>query len=366
MQIKQKTIKKGITVGSGFLLMYTGLALLLLPTAMPTLLRSLTLSDTPKTFGFEDDLTRVSLIFGNPTAVSSPVANGKRAVECHNGDHLLWNLATPSRTMDLTFKVYWTKLPTVANESLNIAAIFGSEQGMWQSILTTTLYCDSKGYRGWTLWTDIPKGRGAFVSGSTVYALETNRWYTIRMTADLNTGTYRLHMDRTELAAITNATAPAEVEIDFFRVGVNAKGNSNFTTYYDDVTVSTLVPQPFPTQWALRITSSPGGSTNPHGTITADEGESLTATATPEAGYVFKNWILDGAEYSTTPTVGIPAQTTGTQHTLHAKFARPESTPDTAIDWQLILQATGLIMTGGGGYILWSQRKQESQQDKAQ
>ena len=49
--------KKKITIGVGFLLMYTGFILLLLPMIISAWPVSLTLSNTPQTFDFEDGLT---------------------------------------------------------------------------------------------------------------------------------------------------------------------------------------------------------------------------------------------------------------------------------------------------------------------
>jgi len=353
--IGHKDIKKTVIVGAGFLLMYAGFTLLLLPMLISL---SLTLSNTPQTFGFEDDLSSVSTVFGTPMPVSSPVASGSKAIECQNGDYVHWNLATPSKTIDLTFKTYWTRFPTIANESLNVGEIWGLEWEKWQGIFGSALYCDPNGYRGWYLWTVIPSRDGA-VSGNVVYALETNRWYTVRMTTDLNTGTFRLYMDRTLLASIMDVEVAADVYVDFFRLGAGARGDSNFTTYYDDVTVSLLSPSPPPQQWSIRITSSPGGSTDPYDTINVNAGEGLTVNAMQATGYVFSKWTLDGADYSTRSTVTVPPQSAGTQHALHATFASTSPEPNPEYNW-LPLQVMGLGMIGGGGYVLWSQKKRES------
>jgi len=264
-----------------------------------------------------------------------------------------------SKTLDLTFKIYWTKLPTIANESLTFGGIYGEDEGTWQTILAATLYCDKNGYRGWNIWTGTPSGRGGFVPGKVVYALETNRWYTIRMTADLNTGTYKMDMDGTELAAIADVAVPADVYVDFFRLGAGAKGESIFVTYYDDVSVSSLGASPSPHQWSVRITSSSGGSTNPYGTTTLADGESLTVSATQAAGYVFNRWVLDGADYGTSSVVTVPAQLAGTQHTLHATFTSTSPDSDPEFNW-LPLQVIGLCMIVGGGYVLWSRKERES------
>lgn len=357
--LDHKYNERPIIVGIGFLFMYTGFILLLLPMIISAWPLSLTLSDTPQIFDFEDNLNSVGSTYGTPMAVASPSASGEKAVECQSGDYILWNFATPSKTIDLTFKTYWTQLPTIANESLAIGQISGSNEGTWQDILSTTLYCDQNGYRGWNLWTGIPTGRTASVSGDFVSAIETNYWHIIRITADLNSGTYRLYMDGTELALITNVEVPANVHIDFFRLGTGAKGDSGFVTYYDDVAVSLLVQTPPPQQWSLRITSSPGGSTNPQGKINMSEGESSTIYAIEAAGYIFNKWVFDGADYSTNSTVTVPAQSIGTQHTLHAKFTSIDSDPNLEFKW-LPLQVIGLSMAVTGGCLLWSKKKEGS------
>ena len=350
-----KITRKNLHIGFGFFLMYAGFILLLFP--MITFAEPLSLSNDPQFFGFEDDLNSISSTQGTPVVVTSPVASGNKAIECQNQDYVRWNLVTPSKTIDLTFKIYWTKLPLIANESLTAGEIFGLNEGMWQDIFITHLYCDLKGYRGMSLWTGVPSGLGRSVSGDIVYALETNRWYTIRMTTDLNTGTYKLHMDGLQLASITDILVPADVYIDFFRLGAGAKGDSNFTTYYDDVTVSLLGPPPPPKQWSLRITTSSGGSTNPIGIINVNDDQTLTVTATQAIDHTFNSWTLNGAHYSTSSTITIPAQSAGTRHTLHATFTT--TNPEPILQNNLFLfQMIGLGIALSGAYILWSKKKQ--------
>jgi hypothetical protein len=345
-------IKKS-KIGVGFLLMYAGFILLLLPmmiSAWPSS-PTLTLSSTPQFFDFEDDLKSVHSIHGSPMVVTS--AGGNKALECRNGDYARWNLAAPSKTIDLTFKVYWTRLPMIANESLSFGQILGLGSAGWQGLLTAHFYCDSNGYRGGTLWTDIPKGRGDFVSGDVVYSLETDCWYTVRMTVDLNVGTYRLYLDGDEVASIGDVEVPEDVYVDFFRLCVDAKGDSAFATYYDDVAVSLLDPAPPPQRWSLRISCSAGGSADPFGVIGLGDGEDLTVSAIPASGYVFGGWVFDGVDFGTGSTVTVPAQSVGSLHTLHAAFtgAVSESIPE--YNW-FPLQVIGVFMVGGGGYLLWS------------
>ena len=94
---------KKIKIGAGFLLMYAGFILLMLPMIMSAwpLSSTLTLSGTPISFGFEDDLSSVYSTHGNPMVVVSPLAGGKKVVECRSGDYVLWNLAWPSKTWRL-------------------------------------------------------------------------------------------------------------------------------------------------------------------------------------------------------------------------------------------------------------------------
>jgi hypothetical protein len=349
-------LKKTLTIAAGFLLMYAGFIILFLPMIISALPPSLTLSNTPQIFDFENDLNSVSSISGNPLVIASPFASGRKVIECQNGDYVRWNLATPSKTMDLTFKIYWTRFPNIVNETLSVGEIWGLDTETWQGIFVTTILCNRYGDRGWNIGTEVPTSYYSPVSSDVVYALEANRWYTIRMTADLNTGTYRLYMDTIELASITDTVIPDDVYIDFFRLGAGARGTSDFITYYDDVTVSLLDPSPPGDQWSVRITSSPGGSTNPQGAISVNHGENLTATAIHITGYVFSKWILDGTGYSTNSTFILPTQSVGTQHTLHAMFRRTGSELN---NW-LPLQIIGVGIIGGGGYLLWSQNKRHS------
>jgi hypothetical protein len=94
-----------------------------------------------------------------------------------------------------------------------------------------------------------------------------------------------------------------------------------------------------------------------------NDDENLTVNARPASDYVFSKWTLDGADYSTSSTVTIPAQSVGTQHTLHATFISglPESNPE--YNW-LPLQAIGLTMIGSGGYLLSSENKLKSKKSE--
>jgi hypothetical protein len=343
-------------MGIGLLLMYTGFILLLSPMIISNWPQSLNLSYTSQTFDFENDLSSIISFHGTPTIVASSVANGSKVIECKNGDYLRWDLRTTSRTIDLTFKTCWMKLPTIANESLRVGEIFGSDGGTQKYISTTTLYCDQNGFKGWSLWTDIPNARISFVPNDVVYALETNRWYTIRITADLDMSTYKMYKDGAELASITDVPVPADVYIDFFKLGAESQGASAFVTYYDDVTMSFLGPSPPPNQWSVTIASSLGGSTSLVGTTNVSDDKSLSITATQSEGYVFSKWTLDGTDYSTNSTVTIPPQQSGTTHALLAVFTSTSPRDYGEYIW-FSLQMLGLGMVLGGGYILWPRKK---------
>ncbi len=336
--------------------MYVGFILLLLPLLISA--GPLSLSVDPSFFGFEDGLDSVDSITGNPKVVTSLFVSGNMAVECKNGDYLRWNLAIPSKTLDLTFKVYWTRLPIFANQSFIIGEIWGLDKEMWQDIFSTTLYCDLNGYKGWSLWSGVPSGRSSFIWSNVVETLEINRWYTIRITADLNIGTYEIHMNGDLLASISGIFVPEDVYVDFFRLGAGVRGEDIFTIYYDDVSVSLLGPMPSPQQWSVRVGASLGGSTYPNGTINVNNDQTLTVTATKTIGYVFSMWTLDGVEYSTNSTVTIPVQSIGSRHKLYATFTSINPQPTLELNW-FLFQLLGLSLVVSSGYVLWSQAKQK-------
>lgn len=80
-------------------------------------------------------------------------------------------------------------------------------------------------------------------------------------------------------------------------------------------TIETDAPEPLP-EYALTITAGTGGSTTPAGSVTQQEGTSLNVTATPNTGYTFDHWTLDGATRTENP-INI---TFNADHTLAAFF----------------------------------------------
>jgi len=78
-----------------------------------------------------------------------------------------------------------------------------------------------------------------------------------------------------------------------------------------------------PPTYALTITATLGGTTSPAaGTYTYSAGTVVSVTATPNTGYTFDRWELDGINNSTNP-INV---TINADHTLHAVFA-------TTTDW---------------------------------
>ncbi len=97
------------------------------------------------------------------------------------------------------------------------------------------------------------------------------------------------------------------------------------------------VKSPQPQQpWSITISSSQGGTTSISGTRTVNFGQSLTVTANPGPSYKFDTWILDGNTFSSSRTVNIPSQNSGSSHTLYAQFSETSSNSRK-------LSSTGLI-----------------------
>lgn len=72
----------------------------------------------------------------------------------------------------------------------------------------------------------------------------------------------------------------------------------------------------------LTIEATTGGSVTPApGVYKHTKGEKVTVKATPEQGYVFEKWELDGSEYSKSPTVTI---TMDKSHKLRAVFKKQQ------------------------------------------
>jgi hypothetical protein len=71
-------------------------------------------------------------------------------------------------------------------------------------------------------------------------------------------------------------------------------------------------------QYTLTITTATGGTTNPSpGTYTYWAGTTVNVTATPNSGYIFDHWELDGAPAGSQNPISV---TMNSDHTLHAVF----------------------------------------------
>jgi PKD repeat protein len=107
-----------------------------------------------------------------------------------------------------------------------------------------------------------------------------------------------------------------------------------------------------PSTWGITILATPaeGGTTTPSGSITVNEAESLTVTATPIAGYNFARWELDQQNIGSENPITIPAQVVGSSHALLAVFSlAPKAS--------LVLPATLSLLAVGGVLYLATRKK---------
>jgi hypothetical protein len=90
---------------------------------------------------------------------------------------------------------------------------------------------------------------------------------------------------------------------------------SNYSIY----PLATYSPPPPPPTYALTITSTTGGTTDPSGTNYYQAGTVVSVTAYPDTAnyYVFDHWELDGNNIGSANPVSI---TMDTNHNLHAVF----------------------------------------------
>ena len=80
-------------------------------------------------------------------------------------------------------------------------------------------------------------------------------------------------------------------------------------------------PTPEPGTHTVTITHTSGGETDPSGTVTVDNGDSLTVSFNPDSGYRLSELRLDGVRVAT----GVLEYTLNDvteDHTLHAVFSR--------------------------------------------
>jgi hypothetical protein len=126
--------------------------------------------------------------------------------------------------------------------------------------------------------------------------------WTLNASADAN-GTVSIASQIAPLADFLTATAIPDPNYLFDHWTVNgtpvSSGATITRTSGGSPATQTLVAYfvasaPEPATWQLSITSTSGGSTDLTGTQTADVGSGITVTATPQTGYHFVHFILDG------------------------------------------------------------------------
>lgn len=97
---------------------------------------------------------------------------------------------------------------------------------------------------------------------------------------------------------------------------VDVTSDMTLTAYYEEVTG---------VQYKLNIIATEGGTTTPPpGTYTYDEGAVVTVTATPDSGYVFDHWELDGENIGSANPTSVVMDA---DHELKAVFATAPAAP---------------------------------------
>ena len=118
-----------------------------------------------------------------------------------------------------------------------------------------------------------------------------------------------------------------------YEIADGATVNNNSSTTFESVNTThayTFATQPvgsrhllvavFTAAWEAMIGVSGPGTTNRTGTYEAANGQTISATATPNSGHSFLYWTLDGEIVSTSTSYTCPAQPVGTSHILTANF----------------------------------------------
>ena len=101
---------------------------------------------------------------------------------------------------------------------------------------------------------------------------------------------------------------------------------------------------PAPVQYTLTIASAIGGSTSPAGTYTETSGTVIQVTATPNSGYTFSDWLLDGVNVGSANPYSV---TMNENHILTPVFAAiPPPTP-TTISLNVVAGADGSVTPSG-------------------
>jgi hypothetical protein len=106
------------------------------------------------------------------------------------------------------------------------------------------------------------------------------------------------------------------------------------------------------TQATVIVTPSLGGTTDPTGTTTYDDGTSVTFTATPDATDVFQNWIIStdaGSSAVTENPITLPV-VGGTTYNVQAVFSPLLPPPGvTSLPTNMATAAIVVVLTGAGG-----------------
>ena len=134
-------------------------------------------------------------------------------------------------------------------------------------------------------------------------------------TTDPGPGTY-IHVNGT-YASVT-ATPDTHYLLDYWMLDGNPAGSDNPITVLmtDDHSLQPLFKL---CNYTLTITATAGGTTDPTpGTYTYTAGTSVEVTATPDAGYRFDHWVLDGSPAGSANTISILMDR---DHNLEAVFA---------------------------------------------
>ncbi len=109
-------------------------------------------------------------------------------------------------------------------------------------------------------------------------------------------------------------------------------GTSSVVTVKDivkDIDIDVTVVSEKLRTFTITSSSSAGGSISPSGTVTADEGDSVTFTITPNSGYRLSSLIIDGSSVSYSGRTYTFSKVSE-NHTISAVFAvKPTPTPPT-------------------------------------
>lgn len=137
-------------------------------------------------------------------------------------------------------------------------------------------------------------------------------------------GSVTMQISTPEIGGLTfllsNMINPKKVYVDGNLVGqTKDRITLNFTSGQHAIVFSDAPP---PENWHISILSQPviGGFTDPSGDRNVPYDASLAVSASPNFGYEFEYWLLDGAISSYSPHAVVLPQSPGSNHTLEASF----------------------------------------------